>query len=84
MPSYLIFERTNMTFEGNERRLAMEGELLTYVPIGGIIAPTPDDACQIACRATRRVSAFAAIEAEFIDFTVPVDQADGEPRQLNP
>jgi hypothetical protein len=95
--NYLVFERDEPTGEtvqtaagtahkmahGQGYRDAGSG-LLGYRCIGGVKAKDEEAAVQAVIRATRRIGAYAIVEATFLDFTQPVEGVDSETPQLNP
>lgn len=94
--NWLVFERDEATGEtvatatGTATKMAhggyrdMSSGLLGYRCIGGVKAKDEEAAVQAAIRATRRIGAYAVIEATFLDFTKPVEDVDADTPQLNP
>jgi hypothetical protein len=58
--------------------------LLGYRCIGAVAAADAESAVTAAMRSTRRIGAYAVIEATFLDFTKPGDEVDAEHPALNP
>lgn len=76
MTNYLVFEgivddATGVYLSyaaGRTLMPAREGDPIAYRPVCGIRAENPEQAVTAVMRATRRVSRYAVIAAEFIDF----------------